>query len=117
MIARSFAARGDDPPVPAPASRSRAFRQGFVAQGANPNLLLYFTAILPQFVDPTRPLAGQVAILALSSFAIEFTVLSFYAALAVRAARRAAPRFRTAADRIGGGLLVAAGVGLASRKA
>jgi homoserine/homoserine lactone efflux protein len=114
MIVRSFRAReaGLSPSVAIP--ERRCFWQGFVAQGANPNLLIYFGAILPQFVDPAHPLPGQVAILACSSFFIEFTVLSVYAALAFRAGRRAAPRFGLVAERLGGGLLVAAGAGLAS---
>ena len=114
MIVRSFRAREVGPPPSVALSRRGSYWQGFVAQGANPNLLIYFTAILPQFVDPARPLPAQVAILAVSSFVIEFTVLSVYAALAFRAGRRAAPRFRLVAERLGGGLLVAAGAGLAS---
>ena len=114
MIVRSFRPSEVEPPPSVAVSRRGSYWQGFVAQGANPNLLIYFTAILPQFVDPARPLQGQIAILAGSSFVIEFTVLSVYAALAFRAGRRAAPRFRLVAERLGGGLLVAAGAGLAS---
>ncbi len=61
-----------------------------------------------------HPLPSQVAILACSSFVIEFTVLSVYAALSFRAGRRVSTRFRLVAERVGGGLLVAAGAGLAS---
>ena len=114
MIVRSFRPSEVEPPPSVAVSRRGSYWQGFVAQGANPNLLIYFTALLPQFVDPARPLQGQIAILAGSSFVIEFTVLSVYAALAFRAGRRAAPRFRLVAERLGGGLLVAAGAGLAS---
>ena len=114
MIVRSFRRRVAEPPAPSASSVRRSFWQGLVTQGANPNLLVYFAAILPQFVDPGRPLAGQVAILAASSFVIEFTVLSVYAALAHRAGQVAAPRSRVLAERVGGGLLVAAGLGLAS---
>ena len=113
MIARSFrkqAVQG----IAATLSKQRAFWQGFVAQGANPNLLVYFAAILPQFVDTAHPLPGQIAILAVSSFVIEGCILSFYAALAARAGRSARPRARVAIERAGGGLLIAAGVGLAS---
>ncbi len=74
----------------------------------------HFAAILPQFVNPAEWLAPLVGILALSSFAIELAVLSGYAALAHRAGRRAGPRVRVALDRVGGGLLIAAGMGLAS---
>jgi len=114
MIARSIRGRPVGLLPTVAASRRRSYWQGFVAQGANPNLLIYFTAVLPQFVDPSRPLPGQVAILAFSSFVIEFAVLSIYAALVFRAGRRAAPRFRVVAERLGGGLLIAAGAGLAS---
>jgi homoserine/homoserine lactone efflux protein len=115
MVLRSFRAPDPGPPAPElPLPGRRAFWQGFVAQGANPNLLVYFTAILPQFIEPGSRLAPQVAILALSSFAIELTVLCGYGALAARAGRRAAPRFRVLVERLGGGLLVAAGAGLAT---
>jgi homoserine/homoserine lactone efflux protein len=114
MIVRSFRRRGAEALPPVAPSVRRSFWQGLVTQGANPNLLVYFTAILPQFVDPGRPLARQVAILAFSSFVIEFTVLSVYAGLASRAGRFAAPRSRLVAERVGGGLLVLAGAGLAS---
>jgi homoserine/homoserine lactone efflux protein len=113
-IVRSFGEADAGSPPDGELPRRRSFWQGLVTQGANPNLLVYFTAILPQFVDPTRPLPGQVAILACSSFAIEFAVLCAYATLAARAGRFAAPRSRAVAERMGGGLLVAAGAGLAS---
>jgi len=113
MLLRSFRDQAAASPSLTPPAR-RSFWQGFVTQGANPNLLVYFTAILPQFVDPARPLPRQVAVLACSSFVIEFTVLSVYAALASRAGRFAAPRSRLVAERLGGGLLIAAGAGLAS---
>jgi threonine/homoserine/homoserine lactone efflux protein len=85
-----------------------------VTQGANPGLLVYFTAILPQFVDASAPIAPQVAILAASSLVIELGVLSAYTALAHRAGRAAAPRFRTLLERAAGVLLIAAGAGLAA---
>ena len=72
------------------------------------------STILPQFVDPEQPLAAQVAILAASSFVIEFCVLASYSALAARAGERVAPRFQRIAERLGGAMLVAAGAGLAA---
>jgi homoserine/homoserine lactone efflux protein len=114
MLARSFRER-DAPPPPSRGGGGRgAFWQGFLVQAANPNLLVYFTAILPQFVDPTQRLAGQVAILAGSSFVIELAVLSAYAALAFQAGSRGAAGLRPWFERLGGGLLMAAGAGVAS---
>jgi threonine/homoserine/homoserine lactone efflux protein len=113
MIARASARPEAESTPPDAARGGRAFWQGFAAQGANPNLLVYFTAILPQFVDARSPFGSQVAVLAASSFAIEFAVLSAYSALSHRAGQRAAPGFRRGIARIGGALLIAAGAGLA----
>lgn len=111
-IARSF--RSDAlPSVLESGSTGRPFWRGFVGQGANPNLLVYFTAILPQFLDPELPVAPQVALLACSSFVIEFSVLSAYSGLSGHAGRVAAPRFRAGLERLGGGLLLGAAAGLA----
>lgn len=112
-IWRSFAKSDPGQPAHEPAPAGRAYWRGFVSQGANPNLLIYFTAILPQFIDPGAPLAGQVAILACSSFAIELSVLSAYSAVSGRAGALAAPRFRVSLERAGGALLIAAAAGLA----
>lgn len=101
------------PAAPGPGA-GRALWQGFVAQGANPGLLVYFTAILPQFVDASSPMAPQIGVLALSSFAIELAVLAAYAQLSGGAGRRAAPRLRVGLERLGGGLLIAAGLRLAA---
>jgi homoserine/homoserine lactone efflux protein len=114
MILRSLRA----PPQPATASvrsaRGRSFGQGFVVQVSNPTLLVYFTAILPQFVDPGAPIGRQIAILAASSMLIELGVLSGFAALSHRAGRFAAPRSRVLVERFAGVLLIAAGAGLAA---
>jgi homoserine/homoserine lactone efflux protein len=114
MILHSFRTQPDAAPERPAVRASRSFWQGFTTQAANPNLLVYFAAILPQFVDSRQPLPGQVGILAGSSFVIELAVLSIYAALASRAGQRAAPRFRRIAERCAGGLLIAAGAGLAA---
>ncbi len=114
MLLRSW--RADlEPGATAPtAARGRSFWQGFATQAANPGLLVYFTAILPQFVDPRAPLGSQIAILAVSSFAIELAVLSGYSELSQRAGRMAALRSRRLIERFAGGLLIAAGAGLAA---
>lgn len=92
----------------------RPYVRGFLVQGANPNLLVYFGAILPQFVDPARAVAPQIAILAVSSFIIEFVILSSYSALIGGVGRRASRTFGVYVERAGGVLLLAAAVGVAS---
>jgi homoserine/homoserine lactone efflux protein len=93
------------------------FLHGVVAQGANPKALVFFTALLPQFVDPAKPLATQILILAVTSVLIEFGVLAGYAVLASRASGLAhRPRVASILHRLGGGLLIGAGAGLAMLK-
>jgi threonine/homoserine/homoserine lactone efflux protein len=92
----------------------RTFVNGFVLQASNPKALVFFTALLPQFIDPRASVVTQVTILAVTSVVIEFSVLLAYGALAGRLtgiARR--PRFATLANRIAGSMLIAAGVGIA----
>lgn len=94
--------------------RDRPFWRGLIAQAANPNLLAYFGAILPQFVDPRGPLALQVAILACTSFVIEFTVVGGYAVALDEIGARVLGRYRSHLDRLGAVMLLAAAAGVAS---
>lgn len=112
---QTFFAKPEEATAPAaPQSSMRTFVHGLVTQGANPKSLLYFTALLPQFVEPSAPLAAQIALLAATSALIELVVLGGYALLASRASRVArTPRFATAFHRASGGLLIGAGAGLA----
>jgi homoserine/homoserine lactone efflux protein len=90
-------------------------QNGFVLQAANPKALIFFTALLPQFIDPRVPVMTQVALLGMTSVIIEFTLLLAYGALAGRMAFLATrPRFRSAADRVAGSMLITAGVSMAA---
>jgi homoserine/homoserine lactone efflux protein len=88
--------------------------RGFVLQAANPKALLFFVALLPQFIDVQRAIAPQMLILALTSAAVEFVVLAGYGYFAGRAAALARDaRFARATNRASGGLLIATGTLLA----
>ena len=98
-----------------PASGARLFLNGFILQMSNPKALVFFSALLPQFINPHAALAPQVAILAITSIVIEFVVQIVYAVLAGRAAHLAAePRFARITDRVAGSLLIGAGIGMAA---
>jgi threonine/homoserine/homoserine lactone efflux protein len=91
----------------------RILRDGLVLQAANPKALLFFTAILPQFVNPHHEVAGQILVLGVSSILVEFAILFVCGQLAGRALVGARhPRFQKINNRIAGGLLIGAGVGL-----
>ena len=69
------------PPGPAGAG---TFLTGILLQLANPKTIVFFVAFLPQFIDPRASLAVQFSILAVSSFAIEYAILTGYGLLAVK---------------------------------
>jgi threonine/homoserine/homoserine lactone efflux protein len=97
------------------ADARRMFLKGFVLQMSNPKALVFFTALVPQFLNPHAPLALQVAILAVTSMVIEFCVQLFYAALTGRFSHLAArPSFAKIIGRVAGSLLIAAGAGMAA---
>jgi homoserine/homoserine lactone efflux protein len=54
-------------------------------QLANPKALLFFLALLPQFIDPAIPVVPQMLILAATSMLPEFCILTGYGWLAHRA--------------------------------
>ena len=92
----------------------RILRDGFFLQGANPKALLFFTAILPQFIDTRHNIAFQILVLGISSIVVEFAILFTYGQLAGRVLATArSPRFEKVTNRIAGSLLIGAGVGLA----
>src|SRR5215467_12431155 len=103
-------------PEAGPNSRGgfRILRDGFFLQAANPKALLFFTAILPQFIDARHNVSFQILILGISSILVEFAILFVYGELAGRALSAARnPRFEKLTNRVAGSLLIGAGVGLA----
>jgi homoserine/homoserine lactone efflux protein len=65
--------------------RRRVFLGALTLQLANPKALLFFLALLPQFIDPARAVVPQMLILAATSMLPEFCILMGYGWLAHRA--------------------------------
>jgi len=117
LLSRANAFDPTDAGGPAPRQSLTPFTHGVVTQGANPKALLFFTALLPQFINPEAAVPAQVAILAVSSILIEFVALSIYVAVCQRARRLAQrPALAASLHRAGGVLLIGAGAGLATMR-
>ncbi|HZW14783.1 MAG TPA: LysE family translocator [Brevundimonas sp.] len=93
-----------------------ALVDGFMVQIANPKAVLFFTAVLPPFVDVNRAAAPQLALFALATVGMDVLSMSAYGLGGAALARRMAePRFRRGFALATGGLLLAASVLIVSR--
>jgi len=89
-------------------SAAAIYLSGLTLQLANPKTLVFFVAILPQFVDPRLAIGPQMLWLAAGSIIPEFFILAGYAALAARARGLASdPRYAQWTERIAGLLVLA----------
>ncbi|HUP28891.1 MAG TPA: LysE family transporter [Usitatibacter sp.] len=91
------------------------FLRGFFVNITNPKGIIFFVAILPQFIDVARPQVTQYLILAATTFAVDLVTMMGYTALAAKVLRvmRDPARLRWV-NRGLGGAFIAAGVALAS---
>lgn len=88
-----------------------AFVDGVMVQVSNPKALLFFTAVLPPFLDVTKPLPAQLAMFAAATLGLDVIAMSAYglggAALSEKMSR---PVFRRCFSWFVGALLVTAAV-------
>lgn len=76
-------------------------RNACLLQLANPKSLLFFVAILPQFINPEAPVGMQVLVLGITSQSAEILVLLFYGYFATKVKHWLHdPRFELWADRV-----------------
>jgi threonine/homoserine/homoserine lactone efflux protein len=83
------------------------FTRCFVVAATNPKGYLFFSAFLPQFVDPAKPQIFQYALLAIIFATIDFVVMFTYAGLGSRAAKFLRSAAAAWLDRLCGGALLA----------
>jgi homoserine/homoserine lactone efflux protein len=103
--------------APTPNAHRGAFVGGTMTQLSNPKALIFFTALLPQFIDPHRWLVGQVTILGVTSQVIEALVMTGYILLASGVARSAKKTVVAGIfERVAGVFLIGAALKLALTK-
>lgn len=89
-------------------------RRGWLVNALNPKGTVFLLAVLPQFMDLSRPLGMQYLLMGLTLGLTEGVVMSGYAALAARVLRSLqSPRHMRWLNRLFGGLFLLAGTGLA----
>jgi threonine/homoserine/homoserine lactone efflux protein len=97
-------------------TRRPAFVDGFLVQLANPKAVLFFTAVLPPFLDVDRPAAPQLALFAAAVILMDVITMTTYGFGGAALARRMdQPRFRRWFGVIVGLLLLTAAVLIVSR--
>lgn len=93
-------------------ARRTAFWDGFLVQISNPKAVLFFTTVLPPFLDVNRPAAPQLALFAVAGIGMDVLAMSAYGLGGAALSRRMSePRFaRGFALFVGVLLLTAAGL-------
>lgn len=88
------ALKAADQPTPVvPVRRDRsAFWDGFMVQLANPKIVLFFSAVLPPFMDVDRPAAPQLALFALATIGMDVIAMAAYGLSGAALARRMSER-------------------------
>lgn len=94
-------------------STRKLFLTGLLTNVTNPKGILFMVAVLPQFINPLRPLWLQLLLMAMTTVAVDLIVMHGYA----YAASRLQKLFKNAhaikwQNRVFGGLLMAVGAGL-----
>jgi threonine/homoserine/homoserine lactone efflux protein len=95
-----------------PKSWRTIFMRALLVSLVNPKTLLFYGAFFPQFVAPDGDIGGQIALLSATFLTLAVVLDSGWAVAAARARRLLATHGRLR-NRLCGGLLVSAGVGLA----
>ncbi|MEO1045738.1 MAG: LysE family translocator [Pseudomonadota bacterium] len=107
-----------DPALPGRASApgsslAAGFASGIAVHMANPKALLFYTTILPQFLDADRPVGPQILILVLATIFTETTSLTTYSIIAARGGSLARGAGRTRMlNRIAGLILITVALAL-----
>ncbi|MBB4275929.1 LysE family translocator [Rhizobium mongolense] len=81
--------------------------KSFMVAVTNPKGYLFFSAFLPQFIDPALPQPAQYVVLAVIFASIDFVIMFGYAAFGAQAVRLLKNSGAIWLDRISGGALIA----------
>lgn len=89
--------------------------RGLLVNASNPKAIVFMLAVLPQFLDASRPLAAQYGVMALTLCAVDMLVMAGYAGFASRVLRLLrSPGQQRLIGRVFGALFIGAALVLAA---
>lgn len=89
------------------------FMQGFLVLVGNPKMLLFLGAFVPQFIDMSADVFGQLILMSVTLLVVTVTIDGLYAVLAGRIGHRLSERRNQIINRIGGSFMIGGGLWLA----
>lgn len=91
-------------------SAAKHYVSGFIVGASNPKAILFFTALFPQFIDPSLALLPQFAVFALTFAVMELSWLLVYAYLGAKSSNWLFAKGRAKVfNRVTGGVFIGAG--------
>ncbi|MEZ9609542.1 LysE family translocator [Vibrio cyclitrophicus] len=91
-------------------SAVKHYVSGFIVGASNPKAILFFTALFPQFIDPSIALLPQFAVFALTFAVMELSWLLVYAYLGAKSSNWLFAKGRAKVfNRVTGGVFIGAG--------
>jgi len=103
--------------APSPPPRGGFFLQGFLVLLSNPKVLVFFGALIPQFMDLKQDHFPQVALLGATFMVTAAMTDAVYALLAGRARKFFSARRTRLVSRVSGGFMIGGGIWLALTRA
>lgn len=103
---------------PLEASEWRLFRNAIVVNLTNPKTVIFFAALLPQFLDPAGSHKMQIIVMGSTTIVVDTCVMLLYASLAARLSRFIrSPRIIKKLNHLFGSMFITCGALLATAKA
>ncbi|MFA0160310.1 LysE family translocator [Vibrio splendidus] len=91
-------------------SAAQYYLSGFIVGASNPKAILFFTALFPQFIDPSIALVPQFTVFALTFTVMELSWLMVYAYLGAKSSNWLFAKGRAKVfNRVTGGVFIGAG--------
>ncbi|MEZ8022318.1 LysE family translocator [Vibrio sp. 1F255] len=91
-------------------SAAQHYLSGFIVGGSNPKAILFFTALFPQFIDPSIALLPQFTVFAFTFAVMELSWLLVYAYLGAKSSNWLFAKGRAKVfNRVTGGVFIGAG--------